>query len=53
MATIQQVRKIRAMVARLGLDEETYHDLLRAETGCASSKDLDNKQVDLFVERLR
>src|SRR3954462_12981039 len=38
--------------AKLGLDDETYRDLLKAEAGVTSSKDLDNAGLNRVLNRL-
>jgi phage gp16-like protein len=39
--------------AKLGLDDETYRDLLSAEAGVTSSKDLDNAGLNRVLNRLK
>ena len=38
--------------SQLGLDDETYRDLLNAEAGVTSSKDLDNAGLNRVLNRL-
>lgn len=48
-----QVVAIHALKGRLGLDDEGYRDLLRRETGAASSKGLTWSQASAFIDRMK
>jgi len=52
MANPAQIRKIRAMVSTLHLDDDDYRQMLRSVTGKESSKDLSNEEVTDVVTHL-
>lgn len=52
MITAAQMRLLRAAIAALELDDDSYRSILRAEAGVSSSKDLDNKSLNLVLASL-
>lgn len=51
--TTAQIRAIKAVQARLGLDDDTYRDLLARETGKRSSKALTMGEAVRFIDHLK
>ncbi len=51
--TRRQLALLHVAKARLGLDDETYRDLLEGETGVRSARDLDDVGFRAVLRRLR
>lgn len=52
-ATVEQIRKIHTLKSRAGLDDDTYRDLLKRETGARSSKDITPAAADRVISHLQ
>ncbi|MBS7539744.1 regulatory protein GemA [Ancylobacter lacus] len=52
-ASRQQIGAIHAEKARIGLDDETYRDVMQRETGCRSSTDLTASAAGRLLDHMR